>query len=46
MQQVILVVGDLLAFLFFGALGRASHELELSLRPRSGRPTFSLWAGL
>lgn len=36
MQQVILVVGDLLAFLFFGALGRASHELELSLATAIG----------
>lgn len=31
MQQVILIVGDLLAFLLFGALGRDSHGLEVSL---------------
>src|SRR5690606_40575251 len=36
MQQVISVVGDLPAFLFFGALGRASHELELSLATAIG----------
>src|SRR5690606_20651117 len=30
-QHVVLVVGDLLAFLLFGALGRASHGLGGSL---------------
>lgn len=31
LPQVILVIGDLLAFLFFGALGRESHGLEVNL---------------
>ncbi len=47
-QHVVLVVGDLLAFLLFGALGRASHGLEVSLGTAVGAASpFALaWLGM
>ncbi len=36
MPQLVLIVGDMLAFLLFGALGRESHGLEVSLRAAFG----------
>jgi len=36
LAEVVLVVGDLLAFLLFGALGRESHGLEVTLATAVG----------
>lgn len=36
MAQVVLIVGDMLAFLLFGALGRESHGLLVTLETAAG----------
>ena len=45
LPQVILVFGDLLAFLFFGALGRESHGLEVNLGTAIGAAYPLRWPG-
>lgn len=47
-QPFILVLGDLLAFLLFGALGRASHGLEVTLGTAIGAayPFALAWLGM
>lgn len=47
-QPWILVGGDMLAFLLFGALGRASHGLEVSLGTAIGAayPFALAWLGM
>lgn len=48
MQPWILVAGDLLAFLLFGVLGRASHGLEVTILTAIGAayPFALAWLGM